>query len=130
MSVQEEDEIGLKRVFGRQLHIKRAHKHTPKTSKLNISSQSDINFTDDILMLWSRRRSHHKHSIHNFITPPISGKSGIVLIRPGALWRPRNPISRNDHREFFLCCYHITPPLYEKDTISPGKRGKLLPHLR
>ena len=36
----------------------------------------------------------------------------------------RNPISRGGDREFFLRCYDVALPLYEKDTIAPGKRGK------
>src|SRR6266446_9014245 len=96
MSIQHDENIRLKHILWPQDHINRAHEHSPETSEFDTSSQTGINFTNDVLMFWRSRRSHHEHSIHNLITMSIIRKSGIVLIGPEILWRPRHPISRSD----------------------------------
>src|SRR2546423_4237987 len=118
MSVQDDDKIRLIHILWPQVHINRSHEYAPKPSKFDVSSQSRKNFPNDILMLWSRRRSHNKHPIHNFITIFIFWKNGIVVIRPGALWRPRHPISRSDDRQFISCRCHGSAAFRKEKRIA------------
>src|SRR6266487_1490468 len=76
-------------------------------------------------MIWTRRRPHNEHSIHNLIMPPIIWKSSIGVIRPEALWRPRNPIRRSDYHWFFGW-YHGNPASLREKIPSIHKTQILL----